>query len=344
MKLAEITDTDPALGQWLMKLHKGAVAGFNAKTTAAILGLFNGWKIEKAVFIKPSDELGYNSGFRADTEVHTEEYSETFKQMRPWKISLIGSSADADLRFTMPSHTKKEAELLHASVGKYAVAKLPDPKKAKADDYFVMDLTDPKAEKVRDNYSGDDKLVTRWLWSFRLFRKCSGYHITAPDGKSFDVCGPVQILGYGGTKDFAAFFKWALAETNLESEVNERLGLVKHVKASERPRVPVGGQTIGHCAICMREQVVRHDVMVLHGYQRPGHGYIIGNCFGVDYKPYEVSAEACVAYLPVLHQHKTNQEKRLNDLNSGRIKALSRTKYNYLYQTRRSHCCQKGRP
>ncbi len=91
MKLAEITDTDPALGQWLMKLHKGAVAGFNAKTTAAILGLFNGWKIEKAVFIKPSDELGYNSGFRADTEVHTEEYSETFKQMRPWKISLIGS-------------------------------------------------------------------------------------------------------------------------------------------------------------------------------------------------------------------------------------------------------------
>ena len=58
MKLAEIYRHRPGMGQWLMKLHKGAVAGFNAKTTAAILGLFNGWKIEKAVLIKPSDELG----------------------------------------------------------------------------------------------------------------------------------------------------------------------------------------------------------------------------------------------------------------------------------------------
>ena len=55
----------------------------------------------------------------------------------------------------------------------------------------------------------------------------------------------------------------------------------------------------------------------------------IGNCFGVDYKPYGVSAKTCVAYLPVLHQHKTNREKRFNDLNSGRIKALSSKKYNY---------------
>ncbi len=185
----------------------------------------------------------------------------------------------------MPSHTKKEAEATACQRGEYAVAKLPDSKKAKADDYFVMDLTDPKAEKVRDNYSGDDKLVTCGC-GHSAFSASAAAIISRRRMANRSTCAArCKFSGYGGTKDFAAFFKWALAETNLESEVNERLGLVKHVKASERPRVPVGGQTIGHCAICMREQVVRHDVMVLHGYQRPGHGYIIGNRFGVDDKP-----------------------------------------------------------
>jgi len=41
------------------------------------------------------------------------------------------------------------------------------------------------------------------------------------------------------------------------------------------------------CQVCARQQAL--DVsgnMVHHGYQRPGFGYIVGDCFGVAHKPY----------------------------------------------------------
>jgi hypothetical protein len=41
--------------------------------------------------------------------------------------------------------------------------------------------------------------------------------------------------------------------------------------------------------ICINSADTEKGVMVNHGYERPGCGYIIGNCFGVDYQPYEMS-------------------------------------------------------
>jgi hypothetical protein len=137
------------------------------------------------------------------------------------------------------------------------------------------------------------------------------------------------VLGYAGTKDFAAFFTWALANTNLEEMVNAKLDLPKHVKAADRPRMPVGNQTIGTCAICLHAQVVRRTAMVTHGYQRPGHGYIVGECFGVGYHPYELSADACVAYIPHLEAAKTRYETKLAFLNAGKQTQYSTTKRNY---------------
>ena len=324
------SDTDPVIAQWLLKLHKGAVAGFNAKTAQKVLSLFPGWNMTKADFIKPSDELGYKDGFRADTAVTLERFSHWSKKVEPYEASLhksrvedsrVSDDEDRTTKLHIESFDAEEAKALHAKVAAYVVPALPDPKKAKPDQYFVMNLTDPQPVEGKDGET--------WVWSFDLFRKCKGYRITAPDGQHFDICGPTQVLGYGGTKDFAAFFKWALTNTDLEAAVNAKLGLSKHLKASERPRIPVGGQTIGTCAICSNQQVVRHGVMVLHGYQRPGHGYVIGNCFGVDYQPYEVSADACVAYVPVLEHHKGTYQQRLADLNAGKVTQFVDTKRNY---------------
>lgn len=65
----------------------------------------------------------------------------------------------------------------------------------------------------------------------------------------------------------------------------------------------------GLCAICERRQKLsRTGAMVLHGYERPGTGFITGNCFGTDYPPLEISHEACGAYIKVLeHRFSTNQ-------------------------------------
>ncbi len=55
---------------------------------------------------------------------------------------------------------------------------------------------------------------------------------------------------------------------------------------------------IGWCPICQRDIKVRTG-LVHHGYERPGVGYIIGDCPGVGYPPYEKSTAACDFYLSV---------------------------------------------
>lgn len=43
-----------------------------------------------------------------------------------------------------------------------------------------------------------------------------------------------------------------------------------------------------------------HPLLVLHGYERPGLGYVNGRCFGVDYPPFELSPEGSKAWLKEL--------------------------------------------
>jgi hypothetical protein len=59
--------------------------------------------------------------------------------------------------------------------------------------------------------------------------------------------------------------------------------------------------------------------MVHHGYQRPGHGYIVGDCFGVGHQPYEKSNEANIAYKPVLDGYLGQFKDRLDRLKSGKV-------------------------
>lgn len=55
---------------------------------------------------------------------------------------------------------------------------------------------------------------------------------------------------------------------------------------------------VGWCPICERDIKVRTG-LVHHGYERPGVGFIIGDCPGVGNPPYETSTHACDFYLRV---------------------------------------------
>lgn len=68
------------------------------------------------------------------------------------------------------------------------------------------------------------------------------------------------------------------------------------------------------CQICCRHQCVsKTGTLVLHGYERPGHGWITGSCFGTHYLPYPDTA-GLVKYLVFLESHKTTLETRLAKL------------------------------
>lgn len=57
------------------------------------------------------------------------------------------------------------------------------------------------------------------------------------------------------------------------------------------------GHRVGKCPVCFGDFIADKGGMVLHGYQRPGHGYLVGDCYGVNFPCLEVSVEGSVSYL-----------------------------------------------
>lgn len=83
-------------------------------------------------------------------------------------------------------------------------------------------------------------------------------------------------------QQFAADFapiNAAIETLNKESEANKKLAKAQQ-SGSENP--------MGICPCCFRAQKVKPSgTMFVHGYERPGYGYIIGGCPGDMFKPYE---------------------------------------------------------
>lgn len=83
---------------------------------------------------------------------------------------------------------------------------------------------------------------------------------------------------------------------------------------------------IGNCQLCEADQKLHQGRMVHHGYQRPGDGYIVGDCPGVHQEPYEVSCEAIKSYKVSLEQKLVSTEKSLARHQNNEITAMTVTR------------------
>jgi predicted nucleic acid-binding Zn-ribbon protein len=63
--------------------------------------------------------------------------------------------------------------------------------------------------------------------------------------------------------------------------------------------------------------------MVHHGYQRPGHGSIVGDCPGVGEVPYEVSCDLVKSYRTGAQTQLQHLKAKLADLKAGKIGYLT---------------------
>jgi hypothetical protein len=100
---------------------------------------------------------------------------------------------------------------------------------------------------------------------------------------------------------------------------------------------------IGWCPVCERDIKVRARLLVHHGYQRPGVGYIIGDCIGVGYEPYELGTGAAKAYLTIILERVGSLGNRLRVLESPKgPKSLSFEHYDV--ETRRRIRGPDGHP
>lgn len=88
------------------------------------------------------------------------------------------------------------------------------------------------------------------------------------------------------------------------------------------PKGPVKTRYVGTCPVCQKRHKLLKDVMVHHGYQRPGHGSIVGDCFAVGYKPYEVSTNGCEEYKAYAKGIEVSLIEALANLESGNIRTL----------------------
>jgi hypothetical protein len=68
----------------------------------------------------------------------------------------------------------------------------------------------------------------------------------------------------------------------------------------------------GICACCFNKQkIAKTDNMWLHGYTRPGHGWLVGNCPGIGFQPYEKSVEGTKYMVTLVEGHLSDLFKRL---------------------------------
>lgn len=88
------------------------------------------------------------------------------------------------------------------------------------------------------------------------------------------------------------------------------------------PAAPVDTRepNAGMCMICGAPyKIDRAGNLVLHGYQRPGHGWIEGRCWSVGLKPWEKSNEQMVRYRPAVVNAERTARAYLARLQSGEV-------------------------
>ena len=85
---------------------------------------------------------------------------------------------------------------------------------------------------------------------------------------------------------------------------------------------------VGNCQLCEGDQkLTTDDMMVHHGYKRPGDGEIHGDCPAVGAAPYEVSCEMIKAYVRGLYGALQATKARLAQIAAGEVAEFEKRDY-----------------
>lgn len=157
-----------------------------------------------------------------------------------------------------------------------------------------------------------------WSWVKTVVDREARYLITAPNGETFKLQkepGYRGIVFYGtGNRDgFIDFAK----RNGIEAAIEAKIG-------AEPERAPRRDMTnTGTCSCCFGNFKLRaaktadiNPDMVFHGYQRPGTGYTVGQCYGINYAPYELSCEGTKAFIKLVESERETSAAWLKHLES----------------------------
>ncbi len=302
MKLVHLTESDE-LNDTLLKIRKGSFAGFNKKKLEMVLGALNWGVTDRISAILQKRCPGKIERELAGTDTRV-RFDGVYKDVPESQFYITVSKyyREDDER----EKAKAAVEAVHAKIKALEVPEpVESPKKNK---FFYWDLGHVVEEKFPSNGA-------EFKFKFRLSYSTEVLSIKAPNGKEF-IFGKIDSV----SENMNDFISWATKETSLKQEVLDYLGMESHeaAKKAERTR-----ENTGTCGVCGHEQKLKNGkTLVLHGYQRPGHGYIVGDCFGVGYQPWEKSKEAVVDYIKALEKMLKQRTEQLGKFENGEVKSL----------------------
>lgn len=297
--MAEMSEKTKGL---LLKFRKGATASFGLKDYETVLAAVGGWKVEKVVEVVFPEEVP--RGFEA----------EVFPAERG---VLRGCRMDGPADAWVPAFGAYLAKGDSLKEARAAVAALREkllgmvvpavPAKAKKNAGYVLEVGEIAEEKT--SFGGFDiRFPVKLAWA------AEGVRFTAPGGASLTE---LREPGYRRVTFYKtdAFLK----ANGLLEEVLAVLDMPAHEPADPRTL-----ENTGTCGCCGGNYKLRDGRLVLHGYERPGYGYVLGSCFGVGYEPHEVSPKCAADFLAkVLLPAKAAKEAFIAKLNAGEITELT---------------------
>lgn len=245
----------------MMKLRKGAGSSVKMEIVWQVFEELGGWSYEDGFTYDP-----FNFGKPSLRAYDTEEQAEAaWKEAKAKEVSSLP-----------PSKTLTRSDM---------------------DREFITDLT-------RVNALGGGKIgfsYQSWRVTFGILIKSPRGHIFATRGNthSFLSSYPSNFYSY---EEKLKFPDW-LKKEGFYDQINEKLGLesIEVEKAKSKKTAPRTTDNTGTCPCCFGnfKLVPRTKEgkdksmpgMVLHGYERPGIGYIDGNCPGMNWPPFELSPE-----------------------------------------------------
>lgn len=111
---------------------------------------------------------------------------------------------------------------------------------------------------------------------------------TNPDKNIKDWNKPFNSSLMSGLEEF--FSQWQQLAADF---VSLKLFIKKGRVKSDKVKVKETKNPMGTCQICQRAVCLMPGTgtLFLHGYQRPGYGFVVGECEGARYLPYEQSCD-----------------------------------------------------
>ncbi len=278
------------LKELMLKLRKGAGTSLKMEDVLPVFEHLGGWKFEETLILVPDNSWG-------------------------------GPEDNRSYSNDNPNNVKAEWE--HAKANE--VKLLPSPEHAKRYQKYYLDVSD--IQTLPSGHPG---------FTYRAWRADVGTKVTSPNGKSITIRAEGrQFLGnylvnMRGEENKVRFSDWLKGEGGFIDQINQQLGLESYEVERQKAKTPPKTRSnTGTCPCCFgnfklvpRTKKGKDKAMpgmTLHGYKRPGTGFIEGNCYGQDWPPFELSPEGTESWVDFMEKLLRKAKDRLAELERGEV-------------------------